>query len=235
MITRTDTSNNVTQIVNVPIQYAQKEKMMTRMLSDPGINREDAIILPAISFEIKDISYDETRKLNTIGRNFSNLSNTSVSMSYNPVPYDIHFDLYIYVKNNEDATKIIEQIVPFFTPDFTIITTMFPNVPAMAVPIILDGVKIDEENNDNFADRTIIKWNLGFTLKGYFYGPVKTTPVINLANLNFSVWTGTFSNNIYQDFGLSNFTDNNIISNTTVTDVVINGIEEILITTSGQL
>ncbi len=205
------------------------------MLSDPGIDRPTAIILPAISFEIRDIVYDETRKLNTIGRNFSNLSNTSVSMNYNPVPYDIHFDFWVYVKNNEDATKIIEQIVPFFTPDFTIITTMFPNVPAMAVPIILDGVKIDDENNENFTDRTIIKWNLGFTLKGYFYGPIKQSPVINLANINFSVWNGTFSNNIYQEFGLSNFTDNNIISNTTTTDVFVNGTEEILILTSGQL
>jgi hypothetical protein len=203
VINRTDSSNNLTQIINVPIEYAQKEKMLTRVISDPAIERTDAIILPTISFEIVDIVYDSNRKINTIGRYFANSSNTSVDFYYNPVPYDIHFNLYIYVKNNEDATKIIEQIVPFFTPDFTVKANMFNEIPTIDVPIILDGVKIDDTNDQNFKERTVIIWNLGFTLKGNFYGPKKTSSVINVANIVFSTWDGGTANLEFQEFGVS--------------------------------
>jgi hypothetical protein len=218
----------------VPIQYAQKEKMLTRVISDTAINRPDAIILPAISFEIKDVVYDTDRKLNSIGRNLSQLSNTNVQVNLNPVPYNIHMDMWVYVKNNEDATKIVEQIVPFFTPDFTLITTMFPNVPAMAIPIILDGVRIDEQNDTNFKDRTVIIWNLGFTVKSYFYGPVKSQPVINLANVDFSTWDGTFTPNIFENFGLKDITDT-YDSNNSTNISTINNTEVNYLTTNGSV
>ena len=202
VINRTDTNGNLTQIVNVPLQYSKKEKMLTRVLSDPSINREDAIILPAISFEIEDIKYDINRKFNTMGKNSFNLSNTTVSY-YNSVPYDVRFNLYVYVKNNADGTKIIEQIVPFFTPDFTIRAVLFAGMPSLDVPIILDGVALNDEDNEKLSDREIIVWHLGFTLKGNFYGPQKTSPVINFANVALSTWGGsTPSEDSFKMFGM---------------------------------
>ena len=203
IINRTDKSGNLTQIINVPLEYAEKEKMLTRVLSDPTIEREDAIILPVISFEIIYIVYDSERKMNTVGRMSNSLTDNSVNFFYNPVPYDIHFTLNIYSKNNEDAAKIIEQILPFFTPDFTIRAFMFPNSPSIDIPIILDGVKIDDTNDQSFKDRRILIWNLGFTLKGVFNGPQKTSPVINFANVSMSTWNGNSNSNTeFKLFGL---------------------------------
>ncbi len=234
IINRNDSSNNVTQIVNVPIQYAKKEKMLTRVISDPAINREDAIILPVISFEIKDIVYDTTRKFNTIGRNFTNLSssNSSVTFNYNPVPYDIHFEVYIYVKNNEDGTKILEQILPFFTPDFTIRAIMFPDIPPTDVPIILNGVRLYDDENSNFKNRSVIIWVLGFTLKGAFYGPIKTSPVINLANVGIYVSDNISSNNYYKNFGMEDISNNSISSNAYSYVYVSNTSDDFIVTTT---
>jgi len=233
VINRTDSSNNITQIINVPIQYARKEKMLTRVLSDPSIDREDAIILPIISFEIKDIVYDTNRKLNTMGRNFTNLSNNSVTFNYNPVPYDVRFEVYIYVKNNEDGTKILEQILPFFTPDYTVRAIMFPDIPPTDIPIILNGVKLDDNEDSQFKNRSIIIWVLGFTLKGAFYGPIKTSPVINLANVGIYVSDYISSNNEYKNFGMENISNSNsVISNSNVIiPVNFSGEEDFIVTT----
>jgi hypothetical protein len=235
VINRFDANNNITQVINTPVIYAQKEKMLARVVGDPDINRKDAIILPAISFEIKDMVYDTNRKFNTIDRYASNLSNTSVNFSYSPVPYDIHFNVYIYVKNNEDAAKIIEQILPFFTPDFTVKATMFPNIPSVAVPIILNGVQIDDNNDSDFKNRRVLIWNLGFTLQALFYGPVKTSPVINFTNVAIGVWEGNNAPTLFKEFGLEDISDfantYTINTNTAVTD----NSAGIFITTSSNL
>lgn len=204
IINRDDNSGNVTQIINVPISYASKEKMLTRVVSDPSIQRQDAIILPRMSFEVMNVAYAADRKLNTMSNYGSGLSNTSVTSTYTPVPYDVFVNLYIYVKNNEDGTKIVEQILPFFTPDFTIKADMIPGLPSLDVPIILNSVRLEDTNTADtvIKDTRVLVWNLSFTIKGNFYGPQRISPVINFANVSISTGSGPARIDQLWDFGL---------------------------------
>ena len=202
VINRTVANNQLSQMINVPIVYAGKEKMLTRAISDPSIQRQDAIILPRMSFEIKNLTYDSSRKQQSMNRYAYNLSNTSVQFNYTPVPYNLHMALYLYVKNEEDGTKILEQILPFFTPDFTVKANMMDEMPSFDVPIILDGVVREDNNSEDFKQRRILIWTLAFTIKGMFYGPVRTSPVINFSNVSIFTGSGPTQNNMLYFFGL---------------------------------
>ena len=114
--------------VLVPIIYSPKEKMVTRLFSDPDLMRQVQTILPRMGFEITGISYDATRKQNSLLKAARANTTTHVSSMYMGVPYDINFALNIYARNIDDGTQIVEQILPFFNPDFTVTTNMVPDL-----------------------------------------------------------------------------------------------------------
>lgn len=180
-----------TQILTVPLTYAAKEKMLVRVESDPNIDRQHAIILPVMSFEIDGIKYDGTRKLPTVTRIATrNTDNNKLDYTYNPVPYNIDMKLYVYVKNNEDGTKIIEQILPFFTPDWTITMNLVPEMNiTQDIPIVMNNISFEDTYDGDFKNRRAIIWTLDFTIKAYFYGPVKTSSVIKFVNTNIHIAT----------------------------------------------
>lgn len=190
-ITRTDSSGNVTSLLKVPITYAAKDKMLARVLQDPGIDRPTATTpLPMISFEMGKMAYDGTRKLNTIGKvSVKDPDDASkFKYQYNPVPYNIQFKAFVYAKNAEDGTKIIEQILPYFTPDWTTTVNLIPEVNVtMDIPIVLNNIGYSDNYDGEFEKRRAIIWELDFTLKGYIYGPVKTSGIIKFIKTNFYI------------------------------------------------
>jgi hypothetical protein len=165
--------------------------MLTRFENDPNIDRETAVLLPRMSFEMSSVSYDGSRKLNTLGKIAVKDSDTNkLKYQYNPVPYNFDFTLYVYVKNAEDATKIIEQILPFFTPDWTSTVNLIPEMNvSMDIPITLNNISIEDTYEGDFKERRALIWTLNFTLKGYIYGPVKKAKVIKFANTTFYIPT----------------------------------------------
>ena len=187
-ITRTNSNGDISALIKVPISYAAKDKMLARILQDPNIDRPSAVApLPMISFEMGKVKYDGSRKLNTINRTV--VKNDSLpnkfKYQYNPVPYNIDFKVYIYAKNVEDGTKIIEQILPYFTPDWTTTVNLIPEVEiTMDIPIILNNIDYSDNYDGDFKDRRAIIWSLDFTLKGYFYGPVKSSGIIKFIKTN---------------------------------------------------
>lgn len=190
-ITRTDSSGNETALIKVPITYAAKDKMLARVLADPEIQRETAVTpLPMISFEIGKMYYDRDRKLNTIGRITSRDSTNAnkFQYQYNPVPYNINFSVYIYAKHTEDGTKIIEQILPYFTPDWTSTVNLIPEMDVtMDIPIILTNIDYSDNYDGDYKNRRAIVWRLDLTLKGYLYGPVKKSNIIKFVKTNFRI------------------------------------------------
>ena len=186
-ITRTDKLGDISAYIKIPITYAPKDKMLARVLQDPNIDRQTAIpTLPLMSFEMTSVSYDSSRKLNSIGRSAfkDTIDGTSkLRYQYNPVPYNFGFTLSIIVKNTEDGTKIVEQILPFFTPEFTATVILIPEINEKRdIPIILNSVAQESEYEGNLIDRSHNTWTLDFTLKGYLYGPVKKSAIIKYAN-----------------------------------------------------
>lgn len=190
-ITRTDTSGNETALIKVPITYAAKDKMLARVLADPEIQRETAVTpLPMISFEIKNMYYDRDRKLNTINRisNRDATDENKFKYQYNPVAYNIDFSVYVYAKFTEDGTKIIEQILPYFTPDWTTTVNLIPEMNVtMDIPIILNRINYSDTYDGAYQQRRAIIWELQLTLKGYLYGPVKNSNIIKFVETNLRI------------------------------------------------
>jgi len=204
IIERNDEEGNLTQQINVPIAYQELEKMMTRLKADAAIDRQAAVILPTMSFFMDGITYNSER---TIARtNLTNINqvNSSATTQYAPAPYDFHFSLQIYVKNVEDANKILEQILPYFTPNFTVRAFLIPGAPAVDLPITLNKISHNLQDTTSFKDYQMHIWTLNFTMCGAFWGPQTTRPTINLANVAFMVGTPPVANSAnLHAFGLT--------------------------------
>jgi hypothetical protein len=157
----------------VPIQYGPKELYVKRLEEDPTLGKKVAITLPRLSFELTNFTYDATRKQNTNIKNFAQTTNGLVSQ-YNPVPYNFDFNLYLYVRNIEDGTQIIEHILSYFTPDYTIKLNLVPEMGIIKeVPVILNSTEqdIDYEGDWERGTRNVI-WTLSFTVKGFIFGKI---------------------------------------------------------------
>ena len=187
-ILKTDSANNVIQNIKVPITYSAKEKMLARVIQDPNIDRptEAPLPLPLIAFEMKSLKYASDRKLKTVGRVANRYTASKYYYQYNPVPYDFTFEVNILCKNAEDGTKIVEQVLPYFTPDWN---TRIELIPEMGeekdISVVLNSVDYDDKHQGALTDSRVINWTFNLTLKGYIYGPVKNTAIIKFANTTF--------------------------------------------------
>lgn len=167
--------------VKIPIIYSPKEKFVTRLFSDPDLTRSINTVLPRMSFEIVSYTYDSTRKPITTLKNFGTSATAFSAKSQNVgVPYDIEFTLSIFVRNIEDGTQIVEQILPYFTPDYTLTINFIDGIPETTkdVPFILNSVDNVIEYEGDFITTRVITWNLNFTAKTYFFGPVADSKII---------------------------------------------------------
>jgi len=185
LVRKNDQTGKETSRFLVPIVYSPKEKMVTRIFSDPDLLRQVQTILPRMSFEITGITYDATRKQNSLLRAAKSNTTTHVTASYMGVPYDINFQLNIYTRNIDDGTQIIEQILPFFNPDFTVSTNMIPDLGALKdVPIILNNVSNDIQYEGDYDSVRYVNWTLNFTMKMYYYGPISYPKIIRTVYAN---------------------------------------------------
>ena len=171
-VRRTDSSDAVTEVIKIPLSYGPKDKMLIRISQDPNLNPKVALTVPRMGFELTAMSYDGVRKLNTMGRNVKK-GTTGLKKQYNPVPYNWDFSLYVFVKNAEDGTQILEQILPFFTPDFTVTMTLISGMTVkMDIPLVLNSVTSEDSYEGDFATRRSIIWTLSFLMKGFLYPSV---------------------------------------------------------------
>ena len=171
-VRRTDSSDAVTEVIKIPLSYGPKDKMLVRISQDPNLNPKVALTVPRMGFELTSMTYDGARKLNTMGRNVKK-GTTGLKKQYNPVPYNWDFSLYVFVKNAEDGTQILEQILPFFTPDFTVTMTLVSGMTVkMDIPLVLNSVTSEDSYEGDFATRRSIIWTLSFIMKGFLYPSV---------------------------------------------------------------
>ena len=156
----------------VPLTYAPKELYVQRLEADPDLTKKVQMTLPRMSYEMMGMSYDSSRKQNTNVKNFAQ-SNTLLSQ-YNPVPYNFDFTLEIYTRNHEDVHSIVETIIPFFTPDYTLNVNLIPEMGiTKEIPIILNSTDREVRyEGDSQSDPRMIIWTLNFTVKGFIFGAV---------------------------------------------------------------
>lgn len=180
IIERKDNSRQVVQSMKVPIHYAPMEKILARIEQDPGLNNPTGMTLPRMSFEIVNMNFAPERKLTSLTKNrrVSDTNNVQ-SSQFVPAPYDIEFQLNVMTKHTEDGLKIIEQIMPFFKPDFTASVKLVDDMDLYVdVPIIMNNITMSDEYEGDFTTRRVLNWTLSFTIKGYYFGPVTTKKVI---------------------------------------------------------
>ena len=180
-IVRKNSSGNITQSMKVPLAYGPKQKFLTRIREDASISKTTAITLPRIAFEIQTLSYDTTRKLNRVTkiRKTSAKGSGKLETQYMPVPYNVDLQLFVMAKSGDDALQIIEQILPFFQPEYTI--TVNDNLDMKQkrdIPIVLTGIDYEDNYEGDFTTRRAIIYTLSFTAKFYLYGPVTSQSVI---------------------------------------------------------
>ena len=192
-ITRTDESGVKKAVIKVPITYAPKDKMMARLEANPDsdLSKPSATpTMPYISFIQDTLDYDGSRKLGTSGRSsFRNTaSNNNLRTQYNPVPYNIGYTLFIITKNIEDGNKILEQILPYFTPSWTVTAELIPEMDEKRdLEFVLNSVTSEDTYDGSFKERRSIIWTLRFTLKAWFFGPVTESKIIKFVNAQFYI------------------------------------------------
>ena len=168
-VERKNSGGTVIEKIKVPLAYGPKQKHVLVSQETTTVTRQTATRTPRMGFALTGVSYDSVRKLNTIGRNIAanTAAGTSTLMTqFNPVPYNFDFTLFILVKNAEDGTQILEQILPFFTPEFTVTVNTIPEMGIKAdTPIILNSADVSDEYEGDLDQRRTIIWTLNFLLK----------------------------------------------------------------------
>ena len=192
-VKKSDANGVTVQSVRVPLAYGPKEKFMVRLDQQASLDsREFAVVLPRISFEISGISYDATRKLTRVQKykTVKTGSNSILNTNYTPVPYNINYTLNVFTATAENGLQIVEQILPYFQPDYTITLNVLPNMNmSRDVPIVLNNVNYEDSYTGDFVTRRAVIYTLNFTAKTYLYGPAGTQKVIRTVQSD--VYTNT--------------------------------------------
>jgi hypothetical protein len=188
VVRRINNAGEVVQSLRVPIAYGPKQKFLVRISSREDRDMAVYISTPRIGFDMESIEYDATRKLQSTIKNatMSGTDNTVLKTQFVPVPYNINLRLSILVQNADDGAQIIEQILPYFTPDWTITMNLIPEMKIkMDVPVVLTGVSLEDTYEGDYDTRRALVWDLNFTMKGYLFGPTNHQGVITRTQVDF--------------------------------------------------
>jgi hypothetical protein len=186
-IVRYDQSGSEEQRMIVPISYGPYQKFLARVVQDPNLDRKTAITLPRMSFEMTAITYDGTRKINSLKkiRSPDTVTKENSNFLYSPAPYNIDFSLNIMTKYAEDGTQILEQIIPFFKPELTTSVKIIDNIEPLDIPLILTGINLEDLYEGDFLTRRSLLWTLNFTMKAWYFGPKRNRRVIKFIEERF--------------------------------------------------
>ena len=208
-------NDGVTEIerINVPLMYASKEKFYMRIQNSPDLLNPVNLTLPRMAFEMNGISYDPLRKISNFSEQFAEgLPFGLKKVKY--TPYNFDFNLYCFVRNTEDGAQIVEQILPYFTPDYTV-TLDFVGINDMKldVPIVFNSITYDDSHEGDPESTRSIIWTLNFTAKGYLFGPINDIKIIRKATAN--IYNNTYETNPLQslnlDTGAGNYKYNELV------------------------
>lgn len=169
---------NTIQTIAVPVAYAPKEKWIVRIDQDPDLNNHVYTLLPVMSFEMTGMSYDTTRKLNRMNQ-VSCYQDGAMASTRAPIPYNIDITMYVISKTQEDCLQIIEQILPYFNPEYNLSVKVVPETNTILdIPVILNSVAIQDDYEGDFQTRRFVTYTLNFTMKVNLFGPVSGQGVI---------------------------------------------------------
>lgn len=173
------------QRIHVPLAYAPKEKWLVRVQQDPTLENHVYTTLPRMSFEIIAYTYDSLRKINRLQSVKSQGEADTANFVRTPVPYNMDMSLYVITKTQEDALQILEQILPYFTPEYTLSLKAVDNMDIeMDVPIVLNSIVVSDEFEGDFQTRRFVIHTINFQMKLNLFGPVNNQGIITNSMAN---------------------------------------------------
>jgi len=191
-----DQAGNVISELKVPVAYGPRQKFLARIQQQPELNKATQITLPRMSFEITGINYDATRKAG-ITQTFKATDaddGDKLKKVFMPVPYNLGFELNILCKLQDDGLQILEQILPFFQPGFTLSIDLVKSIGEKRdVPMILNSINQQDDYEGDFSTRRALIYTLSFTAKTFMFGHIANTPegLIRKVQLDYYADTNT--------------------------------------------
>lgn len=227
-------SDEVTSVIKVPLAYGPTQKFLSRLNQSPDLNKQVQITLPRMSFEFTGLTYDGTRKATTT-QTFTSKSTedgTETKKTYLPVPYNMQFELSIMSKLNDDALQIVEQILPYFQPAYTMTVELVDVINEKRdIPVILENITMQDDYEGDFSTRRVLIYTLRFTAKTYLFGPTSsaTKDIIKKSTIGFvagDTITSPTREVVYtvEPRAIQNYTGiilTNLTSDITITDNII--------------
>ena len=179
--------------MKVPVSYGPRQKFLARIQQQPDLNKATQLSLPRMSFEVNNITYDPSRKTG-VTQTFKVKDGKQVKKVFMPVPYNLGFELNILTKLQDDSLQILEQVLPFFQPGFTLTIDLVNSIGEKRdVPMVLDSINFSDDYEGNFETRRALIYTLNFTAKTFMFGPVadSTDGLIRKVQLDYYTDTNT--------------------------------------------
>ena len=173
-----DSSDDTVEIIKVPLAYGPQQKFLARLEQSPNLNKPVQITLPRMSFEFVGLQYDASRKVTTTQTFKSHAVGvtTAIRKTYMPVPYNMAFELSVYTKLNDDMLQIVEQILPYFQPAYTLSVNLVETLGEKRdIPVVIENITMNDNYEGDYKERRSLLYTIRFTAKTYLFGPVGDT------------------------------------------------------------
>jgi hypothetical protein len=185
-VQRKEADGTLIKDIRVPLAYESRKKYLARLIQDSVKNKQ----VPRMGFILTGLEADYSRSVNQMNEyKFTQAGDTGkATIMYTPIPYNYTFSLDIYVDYMDDGLQIIEQILPYFQPDFNVV---MEEVPALElkrdIPIELTGLTMLDEFEGDFSEQRIVNWNLDFIVKGWLYPPVREQEIVESVEVSYTL------------------------------------------------
>lgn len=195
-IKHNDSSDNVVSVIKVPLAYGPTQKFLARLDQSADLSKKTQITLPRMSFEFTGLTYDATRKVTTT-QTFTvkdPTNGTETKKAFMPVPYNMQFELSIMSKLNDDCLQIVEQILPYFQPAYTLTIDLVQSINEKRdIPIVLENITMQDDYEGDFTTRRVLLYTLRFTAKTYLFGPISsaTKDIVKKTTISYITSTNT--------------------------------------------
>ena len=247
-IKHNDSSDNVVSVIKVPLAYGPTQKFLARLDQSADLSKKTQITLPRMSFEFTGLTYDATRKVTTT-QTFTvkdPTNGTETKKAFMPVPYNMQFELSIMSKLNDDCLQIVEQILPYFQPAYTLTIDLVQSINEKRdIPIVLENITMQDDYEGDFTTRRVLLYTLRFTAKTYLFGPISsaTKDIVKKTTISYITSTNTSTPTrevVYsaEPRAIKNYTGTvltNIAKDITTEDVLITVNDASLISTNTYL
>ena len=184
-VQRKESDGTLIKDIQVPLAYESRKKYLARLIQDSKKNRQ----VPRMGFIMTGMTADYSRSPNQMNEyKFTSLVAGKATIMYTPIPYNYSFTLDVYVDYMDDGLQIIEQILPYFQPDFNIVIEEIPALELKRdIPIELTGLTLTDEFEGDFSEQRIVNWNLDFEVKGWLYPPIRDQEIVDTVDVSYTL------------------------------------------------